>query len=223
MSIFVAGLDLGQARDYSALVITEATGTKRGKASEEVLPFAELAVRHIERFQLGTKYQDVAREVEDRLRRTPAPRYFAVDATGVGSAVVEMLARLKPAEITITGGNAVCYGDRPNQFRVPKRDLVGGLSVALQNGVLKIAKGLPHAELLTQELLNFKASITEAGSDTYSAWREGVHDDLVLALAIAVWYADLIFHGREYQAEQAAELRQLNDLRDQARVRISRF
>ena len=28
--------------------------------------------------------------------------------------------------------------------------------------------------------------------DTYGAWREGVHDDLVLATALACWYAERI-------------------------------
>ena len=32
------------------------------------------------------------------------------------------------------------------------------------------------------ELLNFEVKITAAANDTCSAWREGTHDDLVLAL-----------------------------------------
>ncbi len=38
---------------------------------------------------------------------------------------------------------------------------------------------LPEAALLVQELLNFQVKITAAGNDTYRAWREGQHDDLV--------------------------------------------
>ncbi len=32
--------------------------------------------------------------------------------------------------------------------------------------------------------------ITLAGNDTYEAWREGDHDDLVLAAAMAAWYGE---------------------------------
>ncbi len=32
--------------------------------------------------------------------------------------------------------------------------------------------------------------ITVAGNDTYEAWRESDHDDLVLAAAMAAWYGE---------------------------------
>jgi hypothetical protein len=43
---------------------------------------------------------------------------------------------------------------------------------------------------LRAELLNFRVKINLAsGHDSYEAWREGDHDDLVLAAAMAVWSA----------------------------------
>jgi hypothetical protein len=43
---------------------------------------------------------------------------------------------------------------------------------------------------LRAELLNFRVTINLAtGYDRYEAWREGDHDDLVLAAALAVWSA----------------------------------
>jgi hypothetical protein len=65
---------------------------------------------------------------------------------------------------------------------------VGCLQVLLQTGRLKIASALPEAELLVKELLAFQVKITSHAHDSYGAWREGTHDDLVLALAIATWY-----------------------------------
>jgi hypothetical protein len=32
--------------------------------------------------------------------------------------------------------------------------------------------------------------ITAAANETFAAWREGAHDDLVLAVALACWHAD---------------------------------
>ena len=71
---------------------------------------------------------------------------------------------------------------------VPKRDLVSAAQVALQNKVLRIAK-MPNADILIRELLAFRAKISDSGHDTYSAWREKDHDDLVLACSMAVWFS----------------------------------
>lgn len=57
----------------------------------------------------------------------------------------------------------------------------------MTSGRLKIAKALPEAPALINELQNFKMKTTPAGNDTYEAWRESDHDDLVLASAIACW------------------------------------
>ena len=39
-------------------------------------------------------------------------------------------------------------------------------------------------------MLAFQVTITNAANDTYGAWREGTHDDLVLSVALAAWYAE---------------------------------
>jgi len=73
-------------------------------------------------------------------------------------------------------------------YRVPKRNLVSALQVALQSGTLKIAEGLELAQVLRRELLNFRVKVNIATAhDSYEAWREGDHDDLVLAAALATW------------------------------------
>jgi hypothetical protein len=223
MSIFVAGLDLGQAQDYSGLVIIEVGGTEvedMARRPIEVPPVTKLDVRHVERFPKGTKYAQIAEDVEARLKETPTPRYLAVDQTGVGNGVIEMLGRLNPCGVTITaGGHAQIVSSR--EAHVPKRDLVALVQVGLQNKILRIAKGLPHADLLTRELLNFRVKITDAGNDTYAAWREADHDDLVLATAIGCWYAQFVLQSQLWRLQQqqvAAEVRALNQ-----RVRISQF
>ncbi len=71
---------------------------------------------------------------------------------------------------------------------VPKRELVRGLVTAFEIGRLKIAKRLPLAGALLGELQAFQVRFTAAGGDTY-AGRSGAHDDLVMATALAVWFA----------------------------------
>jgi hypothetical protein len=185
---YTLGLDLGQASDYTALVIVE--------SSLETEP--KLAIRHIQRLALGTSYPKIAECVAALLRREELAVGcdLVVDSTGVGRPVMDLLRRcgLRPVAVTITGGDAVTHNDTDG-FRVPKRDLVMILQVLLQEGRLKCAN-LPGAEVLQAELSNFRVTINPTtGHDSYgagpaSAWREGEHDDLVLAAALACWYVE---------------------------------
>lgn len=170
-----------------------------------------LHVRHLERLALGTSYSAQAEHIRDLVRaeelqtvrgtstlwggvlvsdRRTAPPGIAVDATGVGRPVCEMLRGfgLEFDAVTITAGETHNYTD--GFHRVPKRDLISALQVSLESGWLRIASGLELAETLRSELLNFKLKVNIAtGHDSYEAWRENDHDDLVLACAMACWKA----------------------------------
>ena len=71
-----------------------------------------------------------------------------------------------------------------------KRELVGMVSVLLEQRRLQIADGLPEATILKAELGNFRLKMTAAGNETFSAWRDADHDDLVLAVALACWLGE---------------------------------
>ena len=79
---YFVGLDLGQARDYSALAVLEVEGFGL---------HAILRVRHLQRWKLGTSYPQICEETYVLLHREPlqsAP--LIVDATGVGRPVVDL-------------------------------------------------------------------------------------------------------------------------------------
>ncbi|HEY7157283.1 MAG TPA: hypothetical protein VH575_25240 [Gemmataceae bacterium] len=183
----VIGLDLGQAADYSALVIVRENGRDTDGRTVWAVPM-------IRRWQLGTAYPAIVADVDALARSLDKPALVA-DATGVGRAVVDLFreASLPVSElvaVTITGGhevNRVTWEDA----RVPKRDLVGAVQSALQGRRLKIAKQLPEAATLTRELSTFRVKINVASAtESFEAWRERDHDDLVLALALALWVAE---------------------------------
>ncbi len=139
-------------------------------------------VRHLERFRLGTPYPAIVDRVAELVRRGPlrGESRLDVDGTGVGNAVVDILNQrgLGPTAITITGGDSVSH--EGSKYRVPKRDLVSIIQVLLQSERLKVGKELPEAPVLVQKLLNFKVIIDAlTAHDSYGAWREGQHDDLV--------------------------------------------
>jgi hypothetical protein len=52
---------------------------------------------------------------------------------------------------------------------------------------LKVADGLPEAGVLLRELADFRVSITAQANETFGAGSHGEHDDLVVAVALAVW------------------------------------
>ena len=118
-----------------------------------------------------------------------------IDQTGCGRPVFDMFvdAGLDPVGVSIHGGDSVNHECR--NWRVPKRDLVGVLQVLLQSERLKIASKLALGPVLQQEMLNFRQKIDPATAhDSYSSWREADHDDLVLSVALAAWWAE---HGQE--------------------------
>ena len=186
-SSYIVGLDLGQAQDYTALTILERFHEDRPVSYH---------LRHLERFQLGMPYPEQVARVKAMLEREPLEQNstLVVDGTGAGRPVVDMFRdahiNVRIVAITITGGDGVNADEYKNNLRVPKRDMIAALQVLLQSGRLKVAKQLKDVDTLIQELLNFKVKISSGGHDSYEAWREGVHDDLVLSAAMAGWYGE---------------------------------
>jgi hypothetical protein len=200
--MFVIGLDLGQAKDYTALAIIGRQENKNG---------AIYHVRKLERTR-GTAYPDVVSRVKEIVVKLKNS-ILVIDGTGVGRPVVDMLASLKPVAIYIHGGDKVSH--EGGTYRVPKRDLVGVLQVLLQNQRLKIAPG-PLSDILATEMLNFRIKIDPTTAhDSYSAWRESDHDDLVLSVALACWYGEHMLKpviGKCYSGSSGSP-RQWNDPR----------
>ena len=134
MSNLYMGLDLGQARDYTALaiiekVIPEGDRPFYEKTEETEQKDPHFHVRYLERFPLGTPYPDVVRRVcegKKELEKSSGSSVpLIVDATGVGVPVVDLFkkAHLRPISVWIHGGETVSQEGRT--YRVPKRDLAG--------------------------------------------------------------------------------------------------
>ncbi len=48
---------------------------------------------------------------------------------------------------------------------------------------------------------NFKVKITTSANETFGAWREGQHDDMVLSVAMAAWLGENYLLVEETYAE----------------------
>ena len=188
---YFIGLDLGKSRDYSALAIVERLC--KAHSDDAARQVSHYAIRHLRRWPLGTSYAAVAADLVALLRQPPLHRpVLVVDQTGVGQAVVDFLAT-RPLSATlervvITGGQQVKRA-ASGAWHVPKKELVAGLLRLLQCRRLQV-DDLPERALLLEELQLFRVKITAAAKETFQAWRAGDHDDLVLAVALACWWAE---------------------------------
>lgn len=202
----IIGVDLGQANDFTAITIVERHNEMFQKAHDGRSPDVIVRhhhLRHAQRLPLGTPYPDVAEFVLQMVKELSVQTNtkiitpdLIVDGTGVGKPVVDMMRRagLKPVAVAITGGREQNKINAHN-YTVPKRDLVGSLIVTFQESRLKLSSGLPFIQELLHELMNFKARVSASGNEQFDAWRESIHDDLVLATALAVWFGELQLPG----------------------------
>ena len=182
---FFVGLDLGQRLDFSALAVVERLPGP--------LPCHHL--RHLERLNLNTPYPAVAQRARDLVATTAlhGTTKLVMDATGVGVPVLDLLQAqgVRPAAITITGGHST--SGTGQHFHVPKRALIATLVALFKAGRLIIAAGIPLATELIEELRNFQVKIhSRTRQESYGAKGRHQHDDVVLALALAVFYAERI-------------------------------
>jgi hypothetical protein len=220
MTNFFVGVDLGQARDFTVIAVAEVAAVK-GDWDATVAAWKKRLVvrlRYLERIELGTTYPNVAGRIAEVTRsgQLDGRCHLAVDATGVGRPVVDMLrgerlgcTRFLPA--VVTGGESESYGD--GYWRLPKRDLITWLQVLLQRGELQIAAGLRWRKELMDEMRGMEVKVTASGREQFGAWREGAHDDLVFAVGLACWAAKkanpAMASGRSGYMQAPAEARWL--------------
>jgi hypothetical protein len=165
-------------------------------------------VGHLERIPLQTPYPEMARGVRLRLGHIPERSALIIDATGVGRPVVDEFREAwggydplthqritlpgKPSIVALTITNA----DQPrseqwDEWYVPKRVLIMQLIVTLQQRRLDVAAELGEFMTWIKEAQNFQWKVgANKVDDLYGQWRAGAHDDLLLAVAIAVWWGD---------------------------------
>lgn len=185
---FHSGLDLGENNDYTALAVIQITGY-----DEDGQPL--LMVRHLERVK-DMLYPAVVMMVKNRLIRPPIwlRTELVVDATGPGRGPADMfqVIGLNFKGMIIHGGEKESEEQTKAgamYYNVPKKTLVASALIPFQQGRLKITPRLPLAETIKNELRGFRLKQnTKTGHESFSH-REGEHDDLVLAVAMASWSA----------------------------------
>jgi hypothetical protein len=201
---YALGVDLGQSFDPTSLCLLEHRRDPILPVSADLiqkLTPSRYIVRHLSRVPLGTSYVAIAGIVGGVLAR-PEIRgncELIIDRSGVGRAVQDIFtqAGLALTGVTITAGDGE-KSDGEGGYRVSKLALVSRLQAEFHSRTLQIPKDLPEAGALVTELQNFRATISDAGHATFGA-RVGAHDDLVLSLALGLWY---FTHGGEWTSQE---------------------
>lgn len=207
---FIFAVDLGQVNDYTALIILErhqeVTTTQvctvkdpslaSGKDWKPKITFQDAIYhcRYIERMR-NLSYPVMIERVR-RVIENPeiGGRYkLVLDQTGVGRPVYDLfkLSGMDIFGISITGGNADRIISR-SEAHVAKTNLVGITQVVSQADPprLKYAADLADLDLLRNEIANFKVTLSKNANELFSV-REGLHDDLILALSLGLWFGEV--------------------------------
>lgn len=180
---YYAGLDLGQAMDFSALCLLQH------------MPDKTYECRGLKRWPLGTAYPQIVAETCAIINGLRPERgcSLVVDASGCGRPVVDLIRQARPAArlnpVTITAGSTESWDAYARMWHVSKICVVSALQVVLQSKRLRLPADNPLTGTLLRELSSYRVKVTANANETFNA-REGEHDDLVLAVALAVWHAE---------------------------------
>ena len=184
---YYVGVDLGEVQDYSAVSVIERQINWR---EDRGVFLSDYYVRELIRFPKRTQYPQIVDKIKLIFENPYINTYgeLIVDQTGVGRPVIEMMERegLKPFGITITGGNTVVK--TVDGCNVPKNNIVSAFLILAQSAQVHVASDLKLAKDFQREMEAFTVKINKkTGNQIYEG--EGTHDDLVISVALPLWYA----------------------------------
>ena len=182
MDIFYAiSLDPAQLHDFSALAVLQVDPDAADSGNvyrlvslkrKQRLSYVEI-VAWAKRVFLNPKFQPDAK--------------FIIDVGGVGRALADMFTAegIESIPIQLTGGEAESVVD--GTYHVSKSLLIGRFLAAWDAARVQVPATASFLPILEAELKAFRGAMSAQGRATFEA-SQGEHDDLVLALAQAVWY-----------------------------------
>ena len=188
---FIISLDPAQLRDWSALAVVD----MRYRPEEKRFGYDLVAMAR----KQGLPYDQIVDWVS-RIYHKPEfnrqqPPELVVDSTGVGVAVVDMLHTrgLRLNAVTITSGES--FSQKGSIFHVGKARLIGTFLGAFDGGKVQVNPNMPIWPQLEKEMLSYRAEISAQGRAKFEA-EEGEHDDMIFALAQAIWFGEEAKRGK---------------------------
>lgn len=116
------------------------------------------------------------------------------DAVGSGDAAHKII------PLFVTAGNRPTFDER-SSWCVPSQELAATVQVFLQWRRLQVSRTLPQTATLVRETTAFQLKTTASRKEKLDAWRQGRHDDLVLAAAVEPWLGENAMRRTVVQAK----------------------
>lgn len=202
MNEYIFATDLGQMHDYTANAIIRRVfkrSASPGPLDIAVGAEGKVTVEHtyqlvgLFRPDLRTPYTEIVTQIKGFMEspELKGKTDLLADATGVGRPVIDMLRAvdLAPIPITIGAGLTVSPSD-DGGFHVPKRDIAGAIQALFGTYRIKTAAKLDLVPVFLKEMQEFVLKQNKTtGAESFEAWRDKEHDDVVLAVGLGCWWA----------------------------------
>ena len=186
---FQIAADLGQANDYSAVVVIKDQAVPIVDAGRVIVGPRERTIVYADRFR-GVSYVDV---VDHLIRLRNAPPFggkseLAIDGTSIGRVVSDMLweQNADHRAIQMTGGQE--WTKKGRYVNAGKTFMIENLAVMFAAGEIRFAHDLPLRAEIEQDLASFATSTTAAGNQIITQSRSAAgHGDLGIALIVGAF------------------------------------
>ena len=186
----IVSLSLGTVAEPSAVAVVDPR-TEFLKRDRENF----FNVTHLDRFPAKFPITAIVARVEELMsnKRLAKNCHLLLDITSTGEAPVRVFESrgLNPKLFALT--NAGLDERSGGVNRVPVLDVVGVAQIVVQTNRLKVASGLEHGPALVTDILSYDCKLAERKGDL----RGGRNGDLVLALSVALWWADDLTWGED--------------------------
>ena len=198
--------DLGQANDFSAVVVIKDQALPVVDADQVVVGPRERTIVFADRFR-GVSYVDTV-DFLIRLRNVPpfgGKSQLVIDGTSIGRVCSDMMhAQNVPHwAIQMTGGQD--WSRKGRYVNASKTLMVENLAVLFAAGEIKFAHDLPFRAEMEADLASFTTQTTAAGNQIIAQSRSAAgHGDLGIALIVGAF-------ASQYLKPQQMEVRQLRN------------
>jgi hypothetical protein len=188
---FILSLDPAQLRDWSALCAVD----MQYHNAQRRFNYNLVAMNRKQGLPYDQIVEWVVKTVSNPAFNKIKPPEFILDATGVGVAVRDMIRAkgIRMKSITITAGEA--FSRQGNFIHIGKARLIGKFLGAFDAGKVQVNPNMPIWPQVEKEMLSFRAEMSAQGRVKLEA-EPGENDDMLFALAMAVWYGEEILRGQ---------------------------
>lgn len=181
------GADLGQANDFSSVVVIKDQQLPESNGSQIILGQRERTVVYADKFR-GVSYVDVVDHLIKLRNAAPfgGKSELAIDGTSIGRVVSDMLWEqgIDHSAIQMTGGQEWRRSGR--YVNASKTLMIENLAVLFAAGELNFAHDLFLRKEIEEDLASFTTQTTAAGNQIITQSRNASgHGDLGIGLIVA--------------------------------------